>query len=140
MYIQCTSLPNKCFRMYVKRLKTNNYIFVGCGVSIDTKISETTSSAHRRHEEEAILNFCTVSKYHEYCFTEYHLQYDRKGVKKGYTRGWICTCYETVMKNSKEPNLGDEGQSALSEQKGTDTSSPIRGTIKYDFTIQVILS
>ena len=32
------------------------------------------------------------------------------------------------MKNSEEPNLGDEGQSALSEQKGTETSSPIRGS------------
>ena len=74
-------------------------------------------------------------KHHEYCFTEYHLQYNRKGVEKGYRLGSICTCHEAVMKNNEEPNLGDEGQSALSEQKGTETSSPIRATVIYNFTI-----
>merc|ERR1719253_2114825 len=44
------------------------------------------------------------------------------------------------MKNSEEPNLGNEGQSALSEQKGTETSSPIRGTVICNFTIQAFLS
>ena len=44
------------------------------------------------------------------------------------------------MKNSEGPNFGDEGQSALSEQKGTEKSLPIRGTVKYNFTIQVFLS
>ena len=61
-----------------------------------------------------------LSDNHEYCFIEYHLQYDIKGLKKGYTRGSICTCYEAGMKNSEKLNLGDEGQSALSEQKGTE--------------------
>ena len=79
-------------------------------------------------------------KHHEYCFIEHHLQYGQKGVKKGYRRVSICTCHETVMKNSEEPNLGDEGQSALSEQKGTETSLTIRGTVTYDFTIQAFLS
>ena len=44
------------------------------------------------------------------------------------------------IKNSKEPNLGDEDRPALSEQKGTETSSLIRGTVKYKFTIQVFLT
>ena len=45
------------------------------------------------------------------------------------------------MKNSEKPNLGDEDQSVLSEQKRTDTSSAItRGTVKDDFAIQVFLS
>ena len=60
-----------------------------------------------------------------------------KRSQKGYRRVSICTCHEAVMKNSKEPNLGDEGQSALSEQKGTETSLPIRGTVIYNFTSQV---
>ena len=91
----------------------------------------------------AALEFTEVppqSTNHEYCFTEYHLQYNQKGAKKGYRLGSICTCHKAVMKNSEEPNLGDEGQSTLSEQKGTETSSPIRGTVIYNFTIQAFLS
>ena len=58
----------------------------------------------------------------------------------GYAWGLIYTCHEVVTKNSKESNLGDEGQFALSEQKGTETSSLISGTVKYNFMIQVFLS